>query len=104
MNCYPILGMNERAYMCLVMMRSGLEGIGELLDQLDRNFGEDHWERISAMEAAVRLGWTQLPDEFRPGLATMQAIVGEGQAMHLRWSEALDEVRAVITGLEPWNE
>lgn len=96
--------MNERAYMCLVMMRSGLEGIGELLDQLDRNFGEDHWERISAMEAAVRLGWKQLPDEFRPGLKTMNEIDAEGKAMHLHWSGALGEVRAAISSMETWNE
>ncbi len=63
--------MNERAYMCLLMMRSGLDGIVEILTQLDRNFGEDHWPRINAMQAAIELGWQQLPDEFCPRLPTI---------------------------------
>jgi len=77
--------------MCLVMTRSGLEGTGELFDQLDRNFGEDHREGMHAMEAAVRLGWKQLPKEYRAQLPTLADAMQTNQDIHSPWSSALDE-------------
>jgi hypothetical protein len=82
------------------MIRSGLTGIGEILEQLDRNFGEDHWGRIHAMEDTIKLGWKQLPAEFRPQLVSLSETLRQKSGLHLAWNSILNEVEVAITDLE----
>lgn len=90
----------ERARMCLLMMSSALQSIGELFDQLDRGFGEGQWEKMGSMEAVVLLGWRQLPETYRPQLPTLADAVAKKQALHNVWGSVLDEVGAALEGLE----
>ena len=52
------------------------------------------------MEAAVKLGWKQLPDAYRPQLPTLAEAIGKQTGLHLVWSAVLDEVQGAIRQLE----
>ena len=74
-----------------------LEAIGELLDAIDRGYGDRAWERIDRQSTLVKKLVAALPAETRRQLPRLRHDTRALDSLHACWATYLNEVKSLMT-------